>query len=189
MAFSGIDERDTVRVRNSDVDLLNMRITLDDETYSLYYESIPVFRSAVTQDSFRRFWSHAEVLSDLNGASFKWTKRASNDFVLRGIKGAPSLGNFKSTISRREKMAAENGRTTLQFNYYRAWLSGQFYRVYKAEQAGAEVDFRDIVLKKMKPSPAEERPSGWHRHLKHSANGYASDYRRWKQAFGLNSHL
>lgn len=176
MAYGGMEEEDIFKIRNADVDLPNLLIHFEGQDYPIYREAIPAFKSCMTCSQF--LYKHPNYKGDKK----TYRERAEGDILIRGIRAIPSVMSMRSELSRRSKRCYEEGKTKLQLSYYRAWLSGAFYRTHEAELAGVPADFSGLAAKYMqgrtyKLESGRNTPKSKQKKL---AAGYMIDYERWK---------
>lgn len=178
MAYGGMDEEDIFEVRKENVDLPNLLIHFGGEDYPIYREAIPAFKNCMTLSQFLyknpNYHAKKKVYRD----------RAEGDILIRGIRALPTVMSMRVQLSRRSKRCYEDGKTTLQLSYYRAWISGVFYRTYEAELAGVPANFSWLAAKHMQGKTynlesGRNTPMAKQRKL---AAEYMTDYERWKAA-------
>lgn len=178
MAYGGIGEEDTILVKNDDVDFSNMIIHYKDTSIPIYREAIPAFHNAVSLASF--LYKHPNYSKPIR------RDRVPGDTVMRGIKAATKTFTMRTTISKRNIKAVEDGVTDLQLSFYRVRMSGLFYRVYEMERAGVPASFSEAALRVMegKTYALHGREKIHHRQNKIERD-YMEDYQRWKLAFSI----
>lgn len=181
MAYSGMDERDIMNVKCSDVDFDNMVIRYGGEEYEIHREAITAFRNAATLTEF--VYKHPNYPPDKKVIR----NRALGDTLIRGIRSTTSLAALRVELSRRSKKFIEDGLTDKQLSYYRVYLSGLFYNMKKREEAGIPVDFTGVASRFMegktyKLDAGRNTPEAKKRAV---VNDYLQDYERWKAAFNL----
>lgn len=182
LSYMGMDEEDIVEVRVGDIDLSEMVIKFKDQSYPLYRESLSAFKACMSQNSFRR--------NTPDGHDF-WMTRGEGDILLRGVKNSSaSATSIRSSISQRVKRAISEGKTTLSLSYYRAWLSGVFYRVYENECCGLPVDFKPVVRRHIEKrhmnGKAYKLDIGRNTEefkARQIESDYIMDYKRWKKVY------
>lgn len=178
MAYGGIDEEDTIRVKKDDVNFEQMTIAYKDTNIPIYREAIPAFRNAVSLTDF--LYKHPNYTKTVR------RDRISGDTIMRGIKADTKTFTIRVTISKRNIMAIEDGRTNLQLSFYRVRMSGLFFRTYERERAGIPVDFSDAAMRAM---AGKEYSTKGRIKLEHKQNrierDYMEDYQRWKLAFSI----
>ena len=178
MAYGGIDEEDTILIRNSDIDFDNMIIHYKTTSVPIYREAIPAFRNAATLTSFA--YKHPNYTKIIR------RERISGDTIMRGIKATTRTLTMRTTLSKRNIKAEQDGLTDLRLSFYRVRMSGLFYRVYERERAGFPVSFSEAALRAM---DGKTYSLGARTKLKHKQNqiekGYMEDYQRWKLAFSI----
>lgn len=178
MAYGGIDEEDTIKVKKDDVNFQEMYIQYKSTSIPIYREAAPAFRNAVMLDSF--VYKHPNYSKDIR------RNRVQGDTIMRGIKAATKTFTMRATLSKRNIRAIEEGKTDLQLSFYRVRMSGLFYRVYEMERAGISPNFSEAALRVMdgKTYSLKGREK-----LEHKQNriekDYMEDYERWKLAFSI----
>lgn len=181
LAYAGCPEEEIFDIKTSDVDFENFVIkspySEKQREYPIYLESLQAFKNCVELDQFVYFHPNysREILR----------QRVPGKQLLKGIKTEARLRQMRVELSRKSKKAVEEGKTNMRISYYRAWLSGVFYRMYRLELVGIEPDFTEI---------ADEFMSGKTYNLSSGRNligakqrrvakEYMEDYERWKSAF------
>lgn len=178
MAYGGIDEEDTILVTNEDVDFAQMIIRYKDTSVPIYREALPAFHNAVSLASF--LYKHPNYTKPIR------RDRVPGNTIMRGIKATTKTFTMRTTISKRNIKAIEEGVTDLQLSFYRVRMSGLFYRVYEMERAGVPASFSEAALRVMegKTYSLYGRET-----LKTKQNkierDYMDDYQRWKLAFSI----
>lgn len=178
MAYGGIDEEDTILVKSEDVDLSQLLIHYKSTNILIYREAIPAFKNAVTLTSF--LYKHPNYTKPIR------RDRVPGDTIMRGLKATTKTFTMRTTISKRNISAVEDGLTDLQLSFYRVRMSGLFYRVYEMERAGIPVDFSEAALRVMdgKTYSLHGREKIVHKQNRIERD-YFDDYQRWKLAFSI----
>lgn len=179
LAYAGIKEEDILKVRCTDVDFDKMIVKYNDTEVPIYREAVPAFKNCVELTQF--VYKHPLYSAD----KIVWRDRAPGDTVVRGVRAQASLKAMRVELSRRSKAKRDDGLTDLKLSYYRAWISGVFYRVYENEQMGIEPDFSSIVSQQIegklyKLDSGRNTQDAKKRQLVHD---YLEDYQRWKLAY------
>ena len=176
LAYSGVDENDSMSIRCSDIDLGNMVIVSNGFEYPIYREGLKSIKhcAAATQFTFIHENPYYETQRE----------RSPGDFLLRGVSKNRSEKAIQVSISKMTRDAVSSGKTTMRLHYYRAWISGVFYRKYMLERAGVEVDFKDVAADfiRDKEYSLHGYPIDRRRKLLAVSNDYRKDYERWKAA-------
>lgn len=188
MAYGGMNEKDTLEVKVTDVDLEDMVIRYGDAEFPIYREAIPAFRNCMKLTQFK--YKHPNYS---NGKEV-FKERASGDTLLRGMSDKKNLSAIRVEMSRKarlKKYASDadinDKNLDLQLSFYRVWLSGLFYRTYEAERAGMPADFMAAAAQFME-GKTYKLDSG--RNLigakqRQLASDYLEDYNRWKDAYSI----
>lgn len=181
LAYSGMKEEDILKVRCSDVDLSSLTVRYNGEEFEIYREAIPAFKNCVELSSF--VYNHPLYSTDRT----VWRPRADGDTLIRGIRSVSSLNAMRMTISRKAKVAIDNQKTTQRLSYYRAYMSGMFFRMYEREKGGEPVDFTEHAIKFMDGREYKFTKGCKNEAIKKReiAKDYLEDYQRWKLAFFL----
>lgn len=178
MAYGGIDEEDTILIKTEDVDFEQMMIRYKDTSVPIYRQALPAFRNAVFLASF--LYKHP------NYSKLVRRDRIPGDTIMRGIKATTKTFTMRTTLSKRNIKAVEEGLTDLQLSFYRVRMSGLFYRVYERERAGIPVDFSEAAMRAME---GKTYSLTGRLKIEHKQNrierDYAEDYQRWKLAFSI----
>nr|WP_290461216.1 hypothetical protein [Acutalibacter muris] len=178
MAFGGIDEEDTILIQNEQVDFGQMVIYYKTTNIPIYREALPAFRNAVSLNSF--LYKHPNYSKPVR------RDRVPGDTLMRGIRATTKTFTMRTTLSKRNIKAIEDGLTDLQLSFYRVRMSGLFYRVYEMERAGIPTSFSEAALRVMdgKTYTLHGREKLEHRQNK-IERSYMEDYQRWKLAFSI----
>lgn len=178
MAYGGIDEEDTILIRNEQIDFSQMTIFYKTINIPIYREALPAFRNAVSLNSF--LYKHPNYTKPVR------RDRVPGDTLMRGIRATTKTFTMRTTLSKRNIKAIEDGMTDLQLSFYRVRMSGLFYRVYEMERAGIPASFSEAALRVMdgKTYSLHGREKLEHRQNKIERN-YLEDYQRWKLAFSI----
>lgn len=178
MAYGGIDEEDTTLIKKSDVDFQQMIIRYKSTSVPIYREAIPAFQNAVSLTSF--LYRHPNYSKEIR------RDRIPGDTIMRGIKANTKVFTMRTTISKRNIKAVEEGNTDMQLSFYRVRMSGLFYRVYEMERAGVPANFSEAALRVMegKTYALYGREKIQHKQ-KRIERDYMEDYQRWKLAFSI----
>lgn len=178
MAYGGIDEEDTILIRNEEVDFSQMAISYKTTSVPIYREALPAFRNAVSLNSF--LYKHPNYSKPVR------RDRVPGDTLMRGIRATTKTFTMRTTLSKRNIKAVEDGSTDLQLSFYRVRMSGLFYRVYEMERAGIPANFSEAALRVMdgKTYSLSGREKIEHRQNK-IERSYLEDYQRWKLAFSI----
>lgn len=178
MAYGGIDEDDTILIRNEDVDFSEMIIRYKTISVPIYREALPAFRNAVNLTSF--VYKHPNYSKTIR------RDRVPGDTIMRGIKAVTKAFTMRATLSKRNIKAVEEGKTDMQLSFYRVRMSGLFYRIYEMERAGIAPNFSDAALRVMdgKTYSLKGREKIEHKQNRIERD-YMEDYQRWKLAFSI----
>lgn len=181
LAYSGMEERDILNVKCSDVDFNNMVVRYGGVEYEIQREAIPAFRNAATLTEF--VYKHPNYPPDKRVIR----NRAPGDTLIRGVRSTTTLAALRVELSRRSKKFIEDGMTDKQLSYYRVYLSGLFYNMKKREEAGIPVDFSGAASRFMEGKTYKLDAGRNTQEAKKRAvvNDYLQDYERWKAAFNL----
>lgn len=187
LAYAGMKEEDIIKVTADDVDLSYMVIRFGGYEYPIYREALPCIKNCMVLTRF--VFEHPNY--DANKTVYR--DRAKGRTLMRGIRAVPSVVSIRAMISRRSRECTtpdDNGnvKTDMHLSYYRAWISGLFYRVYEGELAGV-TDTKEAfltVVKDMKKDKVYKLESSRNtqasKHRKLAAE-YQRDYERWKMTF------
>lgn len=178
MAFGGIDEEDTILIQNEQVDFGQMVIYYKTTNIPIYREALPALRNAVSLSSF--LYKHPNYSKPVR------RDRVPGNTLMRGIRATTKTFTMRTTLSKRNIKAIEDGLTDLQLSFYRVRMSGLFYRVYEMERAGIPTNFSEAALRVMdgKTYTLHGREKLEHRQNK-IERSYMEDYQRWKLAFSI----
>lgn len=181
LAYSGMKEEDILNVKCDEVDLSTLTVYHNNEEFEIYREAIPAFKNCVELKSF--VYNHPLYSANIT----VWKPRADGDTLVRGIRSVSSLKAMRITLSRKSKEAVDEGKTVQKLSYYRAYLSGLFYRMYEREKSGEPVDFTEAALRFMDGKDYKFEKGCKNEAIKRReiAKDYLEDYQRWKLAFFL----
>lgn len=181
LAYSGMKEEDILNVKCNEVDLINLVVYHNGQSFEIYREAIPAFKNCVTLSSF--VYNHPLYSADKT----VWKTRADGDTLIRGIRSLPTLNSMRMTLSRKAREAIDANKTNQRLSYYKVYLSGLFYRMYEREKSGLSVDFTDAALKFMEGKEYKLEKGCKTKEIKKRQiiNDYVEDYNRWKLAFFL----
>lgn len=181
MAYAGLKEEDAVLVKASDICFSEQCINFNGKSYTLYKESLPAFHNAVELREF--MYQHPNYKKPVA------RPRVEGDDIMRGIRANTKPLTIRSILSKRMKEAEETGKTEVKLSYFRAWMSGIFYRMYEQERAGIPANFSGVAADMM--AGKTYRIEGINKRIKIShrqnskAHDYMEDYQRWKLAFAI----
>lgn len=178
MAYGGIQEEDTILIRQEDVDLSHLMIRYQNTSAPIYREAIPAFQNAMSLNSF--LYKHPNYSHTIR------RDRVPGTTLMRGVKSTTKIMTIRSSLSHRSAEATKKQRTELQLSFHRVWMSGLFYRMYERERAGVPVDFSEAAVSFM--GGRTYTLSGREK-IEHIQNRiereYMEDYQRWKLAFSI----
>ena len=175
MAYGGIDEEDTILIQNEQVDFGQMVIYYKTTNIPIYREALPALRNAVSLNSF--LYKHPNYSKPVR------RDRVPGNTLMRGIRATTKTFTMRTTLSKRNIKAIEDGLTDLQLSFYRVRMSGLFYEM---ERAGIPTSFSEAALRVMdgKTYTLHGREKLEHRQNK-IERSYLEDYQRWKLAFSI----
>lgn len=178
MAYGGIDEEDTILIRNDQVDFDKMIINYKTTSVPIYREAVPAFRNAVSLNSF--LYTNEHYKKPIR------RQRVPGDTLMRGIRATTKTFTIRTTLSKHIAKRVESGKTDLNLSFYRVRMSGLFYRVYEMERAGTPPSFSEAALRVMdgKAYVLHGREKIEHKQ-KRIERDYMEDYQRWKLAFSI----
>lgn len=178
MAFAGMDEKDTILVKCSDIDFNLMSIKYNRMSYPLYREALMTFHKAVELDSFNYIHPNYPMVRKA---------RVNGDTVMRRFKADVNDRTIRSGLTRFTTTAYKDGRTTQQLSFKHIQLSGIFYRMFEQERAGMKVSFVEIASEYVDSREYKLCGDDGERKLLYKKNSiakkYMDDYQRWKLAF------
>lgn len=170
MAFSGMDDLDTLEVKVDEINFDTMTIEHSGRSYEIYRESVPAFKMACTATEF--LYDHPKYEA-------KMRSRFPGTHLMRGIRS----DRIKITTVRGYvgKVFKENG---IETSYGKIRLSGMFYKAYEMERCGIPVNFDNAVAERLAKMDHKY-------HKNYTRNKEANcikrdlmeDYESWKAAF------
>jgi len=173
LAYGGLLEEDAIKVTAKDVDLVNMVFRFNGEEYPIYREAVPCFRNCATLTQF--------ALKYRNGTVYK--DRCLGDSLLRRTSFPDKdIVGIRSQVSKAVTTAYKSGKTDICLSYFKAWLSGVFYRTYIAESMGIAPDFTNPVAKLMQniSYSLDNTRASISSYRNYKAKWYLNDYEQWK---------
>lgn len=178
LAYGGVQDKDVLSIKVSDVDFGNMCIHYGDTSVPIYREALPAFHNAAELSSF--LYKHPNYTKPIR------RNRILGDTLIRGFREIPQTNNLRSKMSHLSADAIKAGKTDMRLSFYRVWMSGLFYRMYERERAGLPVDFTGIAADLMegKTYIIKGRTKLEHRQRQRGRD-YMEDYQRWKLAFSI----
>ena len=176
MAYGGMSEGAIHSLLTSDVNFNVLEASHGEETAILYRQGLKSITNCVRLTAFL-YKNEAYV----NKGAI-WRNRSPGNLLLRGIRASCSIDNFRTQLSRKLKAVKERGISVDPLTYSRVWLSGVFYRIYEAEQAGIEPDFIQIAIHSPSGQKviAGESKADPKTALTNIAKDFRTDYNRWK---------
>lgn len=210
LAFIGVEDRDSIRIKCQDVDVVNLGLRYKGEIYELPRESREDFLAARNLEFFNRMvMDHTRVMPSRGNKTTDvhinnhTIQREPGDLLLRMtvpitsdtlVKTMRPRVNF--AFRKRNAELIESGKKSLcrYLSYNRVWLSGVYYRVFEQERAGCGTNFTEIAVGIVKKKRAEEITergkeseqiglSEYSKQISYTQLQLEEDYRRWKQAF------
>lgn len=176
LAYGGMSESDIMLVKTTDVDFDNMVVRFNGVEYPIYQEAYITLKICAESRIFI-------YINPKGGKDIIYTRMPGN-MLLRGYKAAASYKTIRSEISRHSKDAIISGKTKQSVSYFRAWLSGIFYRMYEAELQGMPVNFTYTAERFMEGKnfslSGRNTLNGKRNQI---AKEYLADYQRWKSAY------
>lgn len=175
LAYGGIEERDILSVKISDVDLSNMVIHYKDTEIPIYREAIQAFKNCCNLTYFT--FNHPHYTKTVR------KPRVDGNTLVRGIRSLPTTKSMRVELSR--KTRAKASETDIRLSYYRAWISGVFYRTLEREIAGEKPNFDWVASQHMrgKSYKLDKCRNTLEAKKRQLAKDYMEDYQRWKLAF------
>ena len=180
LAFAGLSDKDAICIRDSDVDLNNLKISFNGHTYEIYKESKDDFERACKLTDFN--FEHPHYVTRRN--------RAEGDIIMRGFRSPDvDLRTIRPIINKRFNGEADEHQKG-RISYNRIYLSGIFYREYERERAGLGVDFSTVIAADIQRKEQTKKYTVTKtRTLTTIANAmekeYLADYEKWKCAFAM----
>lgn len=179
LGYAGMLEQDIMNITVDDVDLSNMVVKYNGESYPIYSYALPAIKNCVMLKSF--VYEHGGYKSAI------YKRRVEGDKLIRGITGTYSLSTIRSEITRKSIKAGHENKHMPRLSYKRVFISGLFYRTFEREKAGIPVDFSDAVNKFVLGKKYDFSSGKSNMKLKKSQilHDFEVDYERWKKAFSL----
>ena len=177
MAYGGMPEEKIIQMTKGNIRLEYMEAVSDGNVAEIYRPGLPAIKNCMDLTQF--FYKNTGYA---DGGIYR--DRVPGDQLMRGVRGTPSMINFRSQLSRKMALKQSGGLNTDGLTYSRVWLSGVFYRIHEAEEAGVKPDFHVIAMES--PQGVKALASGdirgKLRTLEAIAGSYKKDYARWKDA-------
>ena len=177
LAYAGVEEKDILDIKCSDVDFRNMVVNYPQKNtvVQMYPESLQAFHNCVELEQF--------LFNHPNYTKTVWKDRVAGDTLVRGFRALPTVSSIRTELSRRSR--GKSDKTPLKLSYFRVWMSGLFYRAYEEELCGRTPDFNPIVIQQMEGKTYElgqgRRTLGAKQ--RQLVKDYEEDYQRWKLAW------
>lgn len=189
LAYIGISDIDSVKIKISDVDLKKKIIDYNGKIYNIFEESIPDLKNACELDEF--VYIHKNPFYESS------KPRLPGDTLIRGIgEASTDIHHIRTHIWRTTKkynsLNKEDASIKMMSPTYRSlMLSGLFYRAYMLEINGENFDkeIQDFVNKKNedKISNNNEYKLSGYKSIdiikKDNINELIKDYECWKVVF------
>lgn len=177
LAYGGVEEEDIFKIKCSDVDFENMVVRYNGTEIPIYREALPAFKNCALLTQFA--YNHPLYTKTI------WRERVPGDGLIRGIRSSTTLYSIRMELSRRG--GAYEEKAGLRLSYFRAWLSGVFYRTYERELIGEEPDFTAIAAAQMEGKVYQLKSGRNTQEAKKRkvVKDYMEDYQRWKLAFKI----
>ena len=177
LAYGGCPEEDIFKITSDEVDFVNMVVRHGNKEYPIYREGVKAFKVCV--DMYYFIYMHPNYSDDIKRL------RCDGNILLRGIKSIPTVTSIRPELSRRNRNAITDKKTNIKLSYFRAWLSGVFYRTYQLEMSGIEPDFMWLAEEFMEGktynlSSGRNTLAAKQRQI---ARDYLKDYDNWKLTF------
>ncbi|MEG1563845.1 MAG: hypothetical protein RR365_08980 [Bacteroides sp.] len=162
MAFIGIRQGESLRLKNGQVDLVNREITIGVNVFDMPKEALLSITQCVTLKSFNS-------IHPLYG-QLVTRSRVESDIVLRGIKAMPTVCGLNATVIKKETDYFKPSYNTIR-------LSGMFYRTFNRERADQNPNFYNLALELSEGKDVSART------IKRKTVNLQKDYEEWKNAF------
>lgn len=170
LAYCGLEMKDSVRVKESEINFKEMYIEHNGRFYELYKESLPVFNKATTLKTII-------VLREDNPGYMAKFPRKPGEYLLRAGKTAqPSTAAIVARI--RDKINGKGYEKAFAYNKIR--ISGLFYRAYEKERAGITVNFDGDIISQIM---ADKNKPVTRKTVMRAIVKYKKEYEAWKKAF------
>lgn len=177
LAYSGMSEHDIMLVESNNVDFQNMIVRFGDDAYPIYKGAISPLKVCASSQTF----------AYIDDTRYKRYQRVNGDLLLRGYRSNPTYKTIRSELSRHAKSAVDSNKTKQSISYFRAWISGVFYRMYEGECAGIPVNFKYIADEYMRGKEyALKNDCDWTSKRNQVAKEFLDDYERWKTVHYAN---
>lgn len=183
MVYAGIRAKDTVYVEKSDIDLENMVINFDGQTYRIYPEMLSSLRACMENEFIRRRdapWEKPRARSGGNKVLRLQYRQGSNTLEDSRPNSNTLRNRIKEYIGRYNKENASEIviRLSKIFDY------GEFYRGYQVELCGEFLDLREMAFRRARYNKDVDRNvpdatfSQW-------VKSTRREYNNWKKVFNL----
>lgn len=174
MAFSGLEEAETVNVRVDEVDFDTMTIEHDGKSYEIYREALPAFKMACNATQFR--YINANYATDKRE---QYRNRYVGEYLFRGIRSAQvGLSALRSFVAKKFKASG------VEITYSKIRLSGMFYKVYEMERIGEPANFDVYIVERINKTEHEYHANHTRGKLMGSIRrNLENDYSSWKNVF------
>lgn len=177
LAYGGMSEDDILLVKTTDVDLINRRVIWRGDVYPIYEEALQCFRNCALLNEFVLKRNYITSVPRIDGR-----------ILIRGTKGELSTKSLRTILSRKISAGFSN-TTDIRLTYYRAWLSGLFYRLSILEKSDFQLT-NDVLLNVIQKnaSLAEKIGSPTDTKTLKFLSEIKRDYENWKRAGLIPGH-
>lgn len=185
LAYIGIrDHSEAESVTTDEVDLMNMVVHHGGKEYLICREAVPSLKRCVEMKQI--------VYKHPNYTGVKLRDRLPGDKLLRGyVQNKSDIRICVNSKIKMKKFLPEGNNDemlNIELSYDRVWLSGRFYAIFEAENAGMRPDFNQMAEERMLENGYDIKSKSKVVRSRRSkiAGEYMIDYERWKNAFGYS---
>lgn len=175
LAYAGIGLDDIVKIKKDDVSFEDMVVRYNGISYPIYREGLKAIRKCITLEYVNVFRP--------NKVEPVIVQRFESDVLMRGTRGELPKKTILETVSRKQRIAIDGGKTNMRVGFFGAWISGLFFRIYMDELSGIPADFSKFVemIDAAKENGSEKRKPV-NQVLRNRVMMYQEDYLTWKDS-------
>lgn len=174
LCYAGLSRNDFENVKVSGIDLKNKTVTVGEDTYTLYDQSLDAMELCIGLEEF------AMMHSFYNGKDKRFIQE---DTLLRCSTGILTPKTLSTMINRRLTMQDRLGISIPRIKIETVIESGLFYRAYQDSLRGIDVDFINVARKDMEGKEYSTTYRTMERQIIDRSRKYKAEYDRWVEVF------
>lgn len=174
LCYSGLNREDFENVKVSGIDLTNKTVTVGEDTFTLYEQSLDAIRTCIELDEFTVIHPH------YRGVDKRFVQE---DTLLRCSTGILSPSTLQIMTNRRVTGRKRYGIVVPKIKIESVSESGLFYRAYQESLRGFDVDFINVVRKEMENKNYSTITNSIKNQIMYRSRNYKAEYDRWVEVF------